>query len=49
MKLINKKYNMVELPCGKVTNSYDKLDFWTMYVAGEISFESLQELILDYV
>lgn len=27
----------------------DKIDYWTMFVAGEISLETLQELLLDYV
>ena len=48
-KIINTKYNMVELPCGKVTNSCDKLDYWLMFIEGDLSLEELQELLLDYV
>ena len=30
-------------------NLYDKIDYWTMFVDGDISLEELQKLLADYV
>ena len=30
-------------------DEYNKLDWWTMYVAGEISLTTLQKALADYV
>ena len=30
-------------------NLYDKIDYWTMFAAGEITEVELQKLLLDYV
>ena len=30
-------------------DEYKKLDWWTMYVAGEISLTTLQKALADYV
>ena len=47
IKIINREYNMVELPCGKVTNSIDiaKLDMNNEIGNLVVRYNNEQELI----
>jgi hypothetical protein len=33
----------------KYYNLYDKIDYWTMYVEGDLSLDELLKLLADYV